>query len=92
MVSDTLSFCDILSLFVLGSGEIRLKDYEQYKPKVSLDAVVESVNYKANSRKAYRRRMVDQTAEASDITRAAEEATSLYVKEMPKFNKRNAKV
>lgn len=81
------------SLFcILGSG-IRMKKHQQYyKPKVSLDTVVESVRYKDNSRKAYRRRAIDQEADAAELVRRTGEVTTIYVDKMPAAAKRSPKV
>jgi len=70
-----------------------MKNNQQYHtPKVSLDTVVESVHYKDTSRKAYRRRVIDQTADAAELVRRTGEATTIYVDKMPTTVKRNPKV
>jgi hypothetical protein len=50
------------------------------------------VNYKAIPRKAHRKRVIDQTADAAQLIRESGEATSITVKEMPITNKSNTKV
>jgi hypothetical protein len=70
-----------------------MKNHQQYHiPKVSLDTVVESVHYKDTSRKAYRRRVIDQTADAAELVRRTGEATTIYVDKMPTTVKRTPKV
>ena len=70
-----------------------MKNNQQYHtPKVSLDTVVESVRYKDNSRKAHRRRVIDQTADAAELVRRTGDATIIYVDKMPTTSKRTAKV
>ena len=70
-----------------------MKNNQQYHtPKVSLDTVVESVHYKDTSRKAHRRRVIDQTADAAELVRRTGEATTIYVDKMPTTVKRNPKV
>ena len=84
---NTSEFC------ILGSGNIRMKSHQQYKiSKVSLDTVVESVHYKDSSRKAYRRRVIDQTADAAELVRRTGEATTIYVDKMPTTVNRIPKV